>query len=147
MFSSFQSSRLKFCTHVSHVLCALHVRPISFFLIYHSNIWCRVQIMEPLITQFSPPSCRFVPLRSQYSLKNSVFSPIKTGKIIAVLRSAMALILSWVFHERSFNIRFNIFYLDSHEPRQVFFSQTLSSSWSDILFQAEQLPTAKYWQN
>jgi hypothetical protein len=44
----------------------LHALPISSSLTYHS-VWRGVQVMKLLIMQFSPTSCHFVSLRSEYS--------------------------------------------------------------------------------
>jgi hypothetical protein len=58
----------------------------------HFNYTCRrVQIMKLLVTQFSPPSCHLIPLRSKYPpqhpvLKHpqSMFAPFSKTKIVSI---------------------------------------------------------------
>jgi hypothetical protein len=53
--------------------CVLHVP-----LIHHpwchqpNNMWWRIQIMEPIIMQFSPASCHLICLWSKYSTQHPV---------------------------------------------------------------------------
>jgi hypothetical protein len=54
--------------HFSSTGCALHAPLTTFSSIWSPyNIWWRLQTMQLLIVQFSPPSCHFIPLRYKYS--------------------------------------------------------------------------------
>jgi hypothetical protein len=56
-----------YTSEVSRLLCMLHAPPLSYSLLDHpNNTWWSVQVMKLLITQSSPISRHFLPLRSKY---------------------------------------------------------------------------------
>lgn len=72
-FFRYHVVRISLLPHACHWTVPLH----SLSFNHQNNVMFGAQIMKILITQFSPDSCYFFPLRHKYSLQDPIKAILK----------------------------------------------------------------------